>query len=242
MWPEVAKPVSRYSAAEMAAASDPSPEQSPPALTRRQPQRADAGWSERPYHYYRRSPATVPFFPQLRMNDLLTYTKSELASSIDLIEKLVGLESPSTEKAAVDRCGRFLAEHLRGLDGQIEIVPNEERGDHLISRFAGSGKACSAARTLRHRLAARHTAADAAPSRGIPAPRARCLRHESGDRARRPRAARVAGDVHAEPSRRDVVHHRRGDRQRHVPRARRSAKRAGRRRSWCSSPHFRVAH
>jgi len=74
------------------------------------------------------------------MNDLLTYTKSELASSIDLIEKLVGLESPSTEKAAVDRCGRFLAEHLRGLGGQIEMAPNEQRGDHLISRFAGSGK------------------------------------------------------------------------------------------------------
>ena len=100
------------------------------------------------------------------MNDLLTYTKSELASSIDLIEKLVGLESPSTEKAAVDRCGRFLAEHLRGLGGRSRCVPNEERGDHLISAIRGERESCSAARTLRHRLAGRHTAADAAPSRG----------------------------------------------------------------------------
>ena len=56
------------------------------------------------------------------MNDLLTYTESELASLLDLIESLAGLESPSTDKAAVDRCGLSLAEHLRAIGGRVEAV------------------------------------------------------------------------------------------------------------------------
>jgi len=37
-----------------------------------------------------------------------------------MIERLVALESPSTDKAAVDRCGRELAVMIRAAGGMVE--------------------------------------------------------------------------------------------------------------------------
>ena len=57
---------------------------------------------------------------------------------IALLKKLVEIESPSSNKAAVDRVGAFLADEFRRAGAQLEIVPNQVTGDHLVARW-GSG-------------------------------------------------------------------------------------------------------
>jgi glutamate carboxypeptidase len=51
------------------------------------------------------------------------------------LKLLVETESPSHDKAAVDRVGAIVAEEARKLGAQIETVPNKETGDHLLIYF-----------------------------------------------------------------------------------------------------------
>ena len=52
-----------------------------------------------------------------------------------LLKFLVETESPSHDKAAVDRVGTIVAEEARKLGAQVEIIPNKETGDHVLARF-----------------------------------------------------------------------------------------------------------
>jgi len=52
-----------------------------------------------------------------------------------LLKRLVETESPSHVKAAVDRVGAIVVEEARRLGAQVEIIPNHETGDHILSRF-----------------------------------------------------------------------------------------------------------
>jgi glutamate carboxypeptidase len=52
-----------------------------------------------------------------------------------LLQTLVEIESPSHDKAAVDRVGAIVAEEARRLGARIEILPSEETGDHILARF-----------------------------------------------------------------------------------------------------------
>ena len=52
-----------------------------------------------------------------------------------LLKLLVGTESPSHDKVAVDRVGAIVAEEARKLGAQVEIIPNQETGDHVLARF-----------------------------------------------------------------------------------------------------------
>jgi glutamate carboxypeptidase len=74
------------------------------------------------------------------MNSLLAYCTEHSADTIRTVETLVRLESPSTDKAAVDRCGDALVEILRGADAEVERLRHTARGDHVRARFAGSGR------------------------------------------------------------------------------------------------------
>lgn len=56
-----------------------------------------------------------------------------------LLKTLVETESPSHDKAAVDRVGAIVAEQARRLGAQVEILPNQGTGDHVLVRFASSG-------------------------------------------------------------------------------------------------------
>jgi glutamate carboxypeptidase len=53
------------------------------------------------------------------------------------VETLVRLESPSTDKAAVDRCGAAVAEMLRAAGGDVRLIQQSQRGDHVRAEFAG---------------------------------------------------------------------------------------------------------
>lgn len=60
--------------------------------------------------------------------------------SKSLLKLLVEMESPSHDKAAVDRVGAFVAEQARKLGGQVEIIPNQEAGDHVLVHWQGPGE------------------------------------------------------------------------------------------------------
>jgi len=59
-----------------------------------------------------------------------------------LLKLLVETESPSHDKAAVDRVNAIVVEEARKLGATVEIIPNMETGDHVLARFpspAGGG-------------------------------------------------------------------------------------------------------
>ncbi|MBA3296193.1 MAG: M20 family peptidase, partial [Acidobacteria bacterium] len=53
------------------------------------------------------------------------------------IERLVRLESPSTDKAAVDRCGDALAGLLENAGASVTRLPQTQCGDHIRAEFDG---------------------------------------------------------------------------------------------------------
>ena len=54
---------------------------------------------------------------------------------LETIEALVAIESPTDDKAAVDRCGVELAARLRDLGGRVQLLRTSSAGDHLRAEF-----------------------------------------------------------------------------------------------------------
>jgi glutamate carboxypeptidase len=54
---------------------------------------------------------------------------------LETVEALVRRESPTTDKAAVDRCGAELASRLQAIGGRVTRLPRTDRGDHLLTEF-----------------------------------------------------------------------------------------------------------
>ncbi len=54
---------------------------------------------------------------------------------IETLVALVSAESPTTDRDAANRCGRLLARLGREQGGEVERVPSEVCGDHLVIRF-----------------------------------------------------------------------------------------------------------
>jgi glutamate carboxypeptidase len=71
------------------------------------------------------------------MGELLDYCTSQAAAIRADVELLVGLESPSRDKAAVDRCGAAIVRLLRASGAAVTTLPQAERGDHVRAQFAG---------------------------------------------------------------------------------------------------------
>ena len=103
---------------------------------------------------------------------------------LETIETLVRLESPTTDKTAVDRCGAELKARLTAIGGRVTALPRTDRGDHLIAEFWLRNLADPAARALRYGVAGRPARPHAAHSNERAAPRSRRVRHEGGYRAR----------------------------------------------------------
>jgi glutamate carboxypeptidase len=62
---------------------------------------------------------------------LLQRAESSAGWLRDAVEALVRLESPSTDKAAVDRCGDEIARRFAEAGGRVHRVAQADRGDHL---------------------------------------------------------------------------------------------------------------
>jgi glutamate carboxypeptidase len=71
-------------------------------------------------------------------DDLLTWCAAESAWVRETVEALVRLESPSTDKAAVNRCGDDVAARLAALGAAIERLHGGGRGDHVLARLPGT--------------------------------------------------------------------------------------------------------
>ncbi len=68
---------------------------------------------------------------------------------VALLRELTVRESPTTEKAAVDRLGEFVADQLRDLGARVERIPQETVGDHWIATW-GDPEASTQILTLCH--------------------------------------------------------------------------------------------
>jgi len=66
---------------------------------------------------------------------LLTFCQAELPWQLETIEALVRIESPSTDKAAVDRCGAELARRLEEIGGRVSRMPVAQHGDILRAEY-----------------------------------------------------------------------------------------------------------
>jgi glutamate carboxypeptidase len=73
------------------------------------------------------------------VNPVLAYTATHERWLRDILEALVRAESPSTDKAAVDRCGVEISQRLSDLGANVERLSQIERGDHVRARFDGPG-------------------------------------------------------------------------------------------------------
>jgi glutamate carboxypeptidase len=66
---------------------------------------------------------------------LRDFCRAERDWLLETTESLVRLESPTTDKAAVDRCGAELASRLEAIGGRVTRLTRPERGSHLLAEF-----------------------------------------------------------------------------------------------------------
>jgi glutamate carboxypeptidase len=70
---------------------------------------------------------------------LRDYCRAKEAWLLETIEALVRLESPTGDKAAVDRCGAELATRLEAIGGRVSRIKTSSAGDHLRAEFGDPG-------------------------------------------------------------------------------------------------------
>ena len=67
--------------------------------------------------------------------DFRQYYKSSQGEMISLLKAMVNLESPSTDKKAVDECSSFVAKEFKKLGAKITTFPQEKIGDILTAEY-----------------------------------------------------------------------------------------------------------
>jgi glutamate carboxypeptidase len=69
------------------------------------------------------------------MRDLLEWCSARRDWMLGATIALASVESPSDDKAAVDRCGLALAGMLEEASGRVQRLPRTSAGDHLLAEF-----------------------------------------------------------------------------------------------------------
>ena len=92
----------------------------------------------------------MPGLPEIPipMRALLAGARRKEPALLDLIRKLVVVESPSDDKAAVDACIAVAASHAKDLSGRIQLHKQRAFGDVLEVRFGPKSKTRSPGRIL----------------------------------------------------------------------------------------------
>jgi glutamate carboxypeptidase len=84
------------------------------------------------------------------MRALLAGAREKESALIELIQRLVRVESPSDDKGAVDACGTQVAELARALGGRVKIHPQRAFGDVLEARFGPRKRSAERVMLLGH--------------------------------------------------------------------------------------------
>lgn len=69
------------------------------------------------------------------LSRVLDFCESQRDWLVETTTALVGLESPTEDKQAVDRCGAELAQRLALLGARVDRLPRTGAGDHLLAEF-----------------------------------------------------------------------------------------------------------
>jgi glutamate carboxypeptidase len=67
--------------------------------------------------------------------DFMQYFKSRQGEMINLLKELVQLESPTSDKRAVDACSVFLADQLRKSGTRVTRIPQKDVGDFHLAEY-----------------------------------------------------------------------------------------------------------
>ncbi len=71
---------------------------------------------------------------------LLQFCQEHQCEMLSVLKQAVEIESPSDDKAALDRCGKFLAAEFERLGAKVTFYPQKEAGDHLKAEFPGHSR------------------------------------------------------------------------------------------------------
>jgi glutamate carboxypeptidase len=74
-----------------------------------------------------------------RAQELLECFESRNDAARDLLARLVAIDSPTSDKAAVDRMGAAVAAEFRAAGARVEITSLRDAGDVLVARFGPEG-------------------------------------------------------------------------------------------------------
>jgi len=68
--------------------------------------------------------------------DFRLYFRSRQGEMVHLLKQLVTLESPTSDKKAVDACGAFIVRELRRVGAKVTLHPQKDIGDLIVAEFA----------------------------------------------------------------------------------------------------------
>src|SRR5262249_21646755 len=86
------------------------------------------------YHGWAMTTGRTASRPILEFSD---FCRQRQAQMMALLQRMVEIESPSDDKAALDRMGAFLAEQFKQIGGRITFSQQHQAGNHLKAEFAG---------------------------------------------------------------------------------------------------------
>lgn len=66
-----------------------------------------------------------------------SYIRQSQAEMLAVLKQAVELESPSDNKAAIDRLGAYLKQQFEAAGGKVQFVSQKDAGDHLKAEFSG---------------------------------------------------------------------------------------------------------
>lgn len=73
------------------------------------------------------------------MHDLLTVCQRERRWLVELVRELVAIESPSTDRVALERCASVWAARAAEAGAHVSRVPAITTADHVVATWPGSG-------------------------------------------------------------------------------------------------------
>lgn len=82
-------------------------------------------------------------FPMKQKTDSSTaqgcfeFCRERQSAMLDLLRRMVAMESPSDNKASLDRMGEFIGQEFKRIGGKVSFHPEKTAGNHLLAEFGG---------------------------------------------------------------------------------------------------------